>query len=111
MYMFRHDDVANRDKAITLARLFQDREESVPGSRRTEEGQSPVAGTSDEVQVVRTVRAMQARGHDKTIVSAASYPPLQKTQGRGTRSFETGKKKSLKGWATGRPLSQRVPAK
>jgi len=29
---------------------------------------------------------------DKTLASAASYPPLQKTQGRGTRSFETGKK-------------------
>lgn len=40
------------------------------------------------------------------MVSAASYPPLQKTQERGTRSFEMGKRKSsLKAWAT-RPYNK-----
>jgi hypothetical protein len=114
MYMFRHDDIADDDKAITLARLFQDREESVPGARRTEEGQSPVAGTRNKVQVMRTVRAMQARGHDKAIVSAASYPPLQKTQepalsvveGTGHPQFRNGKEKTTpKGQVTRRTIS------
>ena len=36
------------------------------------------------------------------MVSIASCPPLQKAQGRGTRSFETGRKNE-QGWAT-RPL-------
>ena len=30
------------------------------------------------------------------MVSAASYPPLQKSQGRGTLSFETGRVKQIK---------------
>src|SRR5579862_7719550 len=35
------------------------------------------------------------------MISAASYPPLYKTQGRGTHSFITGREKpSAKGWAT-----------
>jgi hypothetical protein len=34
---------------------------------------------------------------DKTLASAASYPALRKTQGRGTRSFETGKKSERSG--------------
>jgi hypothetical protein len=33
------------------------------------------------------------------MVAAASYPPLHKTQGRGTRSFETGEK-NFNGGAT-----------
>jgi hypothetical protein len=53
------------------------------------------------VQVVGAVDAMQSGRHDKPMISAASYPPLHKTQGRGTHSFITGKKKpSVKGRAT-----------
>ena len=44
------------------------------------------------------------------MVSRASYPPLQKSQGRGTRSFEMGKRKpSLKAWATRQELSSGTP--
>jgi hypothetical protein len=46
------------------------------------------------VQVMRAVGEMQAAGHDKLMVQAASYPPLQRTQGRGTQSSGTGKIKS-----------------
>ena len=33
---------------------------------------------------------VQAGGHGKTMVSAASYPPSHKTRERGTRCFRTG---------------------
>ena len=35
---------------------------------------------------------MQADGHNKPMVQAASYPPLQRTQGRGTHCSGTGRK-------------------
>jgi len=63
--------------------------------------QTPIAGTSDKVQVMRTVSAMQSAGHEQPIVSAASYPPLPKSQERGTQSFKTGNRETnLKGRAT-----------
>jgi len=40
--------------------------------------------------MMRAASAMQAAGHDKPIVSAASYPPSPKARGRGTHSFKTG---------------------
>ena len=53
------------------------------------------------MQVMRTVSTMQAGRHDNLMLSAASCPPLQKTQGRGTHSFETGKENlPLKGRGT-----------
>src|SRR5450432_1091518 len=39
----------------------------------------------------RTVSATQAAGVANPMVPAASYPPLQRTQGRGTQSSGTGK--------------------
>ena len=50
---------------------------------------------------MRTITMMQAGRHDNLMLSAASCPPLQKTQERGTHGFETGKKNlPLKGRAT-----------
>jgi hypothetical protein len=43
-----------------------------------------ITGTSDEVQMMSAVRAMQAAGHYRRMLSAVSLPPLQKAQGRGT---------------------------
>ena len=54
------------------------------------------------MQVMSAVGAMQAAGHDKPMVLAASYPPLQRTQGRGTQSSGT-KKARRKG---GPPATQ-----
>jgi hypothetical protein len=48
---------------------------------------------------MRTISTMQASRHDNLMASVASYPPLQKSQGRGTHSFETGNEKRLKGRA------------
>jgi hypothetical protein len=48
------------------------------------------------------MRTQQGFTGDKNIVSAASHPPLQKAQGRGTQSSGTGRD-NTEGWAT-RPL-------
>src|ERR1700722_6218705 len=45
----------------------------------------------------------------KKIVQATSYPPLQRTQGRGTHSFNTGKMR-VESWAT-RPRDDRAGEK
>src|SRR5258708_23297952 len=54
------------------------------------------------------VGPMQTAGHNKPMVQAASYPPLQKTQGRGTHSPGTGSQ-DAESRAT-RPTSYRVQA-
>jgi len=52
-------------------------------------------------QMMKCCGAMQSGRRGKPIVSAASFPPLHKTQGRGTHGFRTGKKKQgVEGWAT-----------
>jgi hypothetical protein len=96
--MFRHDHISDDHKAIALARLFENREEAVAGSRGAQFGQPAVAGTRDKVQVIGAVSAMQARRHERLMIQRASFPPLQKTQGRGTHgSLWEGK---IEGWAT-----------
>jgi len=94
VYMFRHHYVSDHHKAVPLTRLLKNRKEAVASLRRIQQRQSLVTRTGDKVQVVRAVGAMQARGHNNPMISAASYPPLQKAQGRGTHSFETGRKKA-----------------
>jgi hypothetical protein len=55
--------------------------------------QSPITGASDKVQVVQAVSAMQSAGYNQQLwYKRRRYPPLQKPQGRGTRSFEMGRK-------------------
>ena len=88
--MFRHYDISDDDETVALASLFENREELIAAPRRTKKRQAAVAGGSDKVQVVSAVDAMQAAGHNKPMVQAASYPPLQRTQGRGTQSSGTG---------------------
>jgi hypothetical protein len=89
--VLRHHDIPHYHETVTLARLFQNREEAVATTSGTEERQSPVAGASDKVQVMSAVSTVQSAGHSKPIVAAASYPPLQNTQGRGTQSSGTGR--------------------
>src|SRR5581483_8771031 len=84
MHMFRHHHVSDHHKAVTLTGLFENLEEAVAGLGRIQQRQSLITGTGDKVQVVSAVGSMQARGHNKPMVPA-SYPPLQKAQGRGTR--------------------------
>jgi len=63
--VFRHHDVSDDYETVALPRLFQDGEETVAVSRGTEKRQSPVTRTSDKVQVMGAVSAMQTARHDK----------------------------------------------
>src|SRR5208282_127190 len=94
MNVLRHHNITDHDKAITLPRLFKNFEEAVGRLCRVEERQPSITRASDKVQMVSTVGAVEADGDDKPIESAASYPPLYKTQERGTHSFGMGKKKT-----------------
>jgi hypothetical protein len=96
MNMLGHHDVSDDYESVLLPRLFENGKEAVARTGCVEEWQAVIARASDKVQVMRTISTMQAGRHDKLMVSAASYPPLQKTQERGTRSFETGRRE-LKG--------------
>ena len=87
----RHD-ISDDYEPVFLPRLFEDRKEAVACAWRIEEWQTVIARVSDKVQVLRTIRAMQTGRHDNLMVSAASYPPSQKSQARGTHSFKTGRK-------------------
>jgi hypothetical protein len=101
--VLRHDHIADNDKTVTLPRLLENFQEAVTRFSRIEERQSPITRAGDKLQMVSAVSTMQAGGHGKPMVSAASFPPLQKTQGRGTHSFGTGKEEpDAKGWATRR---------
>jgi hypothetical protein len=57
--MFRHDDLSHNDETVLLAHLFENRQEAVAATRSLQKGQSSVAGTSDKVQVMCAVTAMQ----------------------------------------------------
>src|SRR5208282_5018290 len=90
-------DIADDYETVTLAGLFENRQERVTAARGAQKRQSAVTGGSDKVQVMSAVSSMQAAGHSKPMVQAASYPPLQRTQERGTHCFRTGKKEPQKG--------------
>src|SRR5262249_2725799 len=90
--MFWHDNVSHNDETVSLAHLFENREEAVAATRSLQKGQSLVAGTSNEVQVVRPVHAMPTAGRDKSHGAGSIVPPLQETQGRGTHCCGTVKK-------------------
>ena len=66
--MFWHHHVSHHHKAITLARLFQNREGAVAAGRGAQKRQSPVVRGSDKVQMMSAVSPMQAAGHNKPIV-------------------------------------------
>src|SRR5450755_1367393 len=90
------DNISDDHETIALARLFQNGEETVAGPRRTKKSGSPVVRTSDKVQVVRAVSAMQAAGH-KAHGTGSIVPALAKTQGRGTHGSVTGRNQHRKG--------------
>jgi len=84
--------------SIRRPRIQQNR--SLPPPLEDKEDKEYAGGrASDKVQVVSAVGAVKAGRHGKPMVSAASFPPLHKTQERGTHSFATGKER-LRGWAT-----------
>ena len=91
MDMLGHHYISDHDETVALAHLLKDRQETVAVRGSTEKRQTSIAGTGDKVQVMCALGAMQSAGHEHLMVSAASCPPLRKTQGRGTHSFGMGK--------------------
>jgi hypothetical protein len=94
--VFGHDSVTDDHKTILPACLFENGEEAVAGASGSKRGQSSITRIGDKVQLMSTTSAMQSGGHGRTMVSVASHPPLQKAQGRGTHSIETGEKTDSK---------------
>jgi len=91
MHMFGHHDIADHDKPVTLARLLQDRKESIPRLPRTEEREPPIAGASDKVQVMGAVTAMQSCRHDQAHTTGSIVPALAKNARAGHPQFRNGK--------------------
>jgi hypothetical protein len=97
--VFRHHNITDDDEAITLASLFQNFKECIAAERAAQKRQSPVARGSDKVQVMSSVGAMQAAGHNKSnsigsIVpapSASSGQALAKNARTGHPLFRNGK--------------------
>ncbi len=101
--VLRHHHLSHDDEPITLAGLFQNREEAVAGARGVEKRQSLVTGTGDKVQVMRTVTAMQAAGHNNSWYGQhRSRPRTKREDGAPTVS-----KREAKTWKPG-PPAQRV---
>jgi hypothetical protein len=99
--VFGHNDVSHQHEAVALARLFHNREEAVAASRAAEERASPVARTSDKVQVMRAISAMQSAGHVKPHRTGSTVPALAKNARTGHPRFRNGKTKiDQKAWAT-----------
>ena len=78
----RHDDVADHHEPIPLACLLQSREKAVAAARCSEKA-IVVAGTSDKVQVMGAVSAMQTARHDKqnSTGSTAARPCKERKDG------------------------------
>jgi hypothetical protein len=94
---------SDHDKTVAPTRLFENHEEAITSSRGTEKRQSPIARTGDKLRMVRAIGSMQSAGREQPMVSAASYPPLQKTQepalsvveGTGHPQLRNGKKRQV----------------
>lgn len=100
--VFGHDYISHDDEAVPLTSLLQDRKEAIATARAVEKRQSPVTGAGDKVQVMRTVTAMQAAGHDKRHGTSSIAPALAQNARTGHPHSETGRE-MRKAWAT-RPL-------
>ncbi len=107
--MFRHDDISDDHKAVTLARLFQYREEAIAAVRGVKKRQSPVTGTGDKVQRMSAVSAMQTAGHDKAYGIGSIVPALAKNARAGHPQFRNGKIKAMEGWATRQSSGPAIP--
>jgi hypothetical protein len=83
--------IAHDDEAITLASLFQNRQEGIAAARRAQKRQSPVARGSDKVQVMSAIGAMQAAGHNKPHGTGSIVPALAKNARAGHPLFRNGK--------------------
>ena len=91
--MLWHHNITHDHEPITLAGLFQHRNEGIAASRRTEKWQSPITRAGNKVQVMSAVGAMQAAGHDKPHGIGCIVPALAKNARTGHPQFRNGKEK------------------
>src|ERR1700685_3272984 len=105
--VLRHHHISHDDEPITLAGLFQNREEAVAGVRCAEKRQPPVAGAGDKVQVMRTVTAMQAAGHNNSWYRQHRARPRRKREAGAPTVSEMGKEEP-EGRATPPPTAVRA---
>jgi hypothetical protein len=61
--MFRHNHVSVDDEAILATRFFQDVSESISTFRCPQDRLTSIAAAGDEMQVLRTVVAMELSRH------------------------------------------------
>jgi hypothetical protein len=62
--MLGHDNIAEDDELKTAAYLFHDREKKVSAVCGTQERETVVAATGDEVEVTAAVVSFEAPGHE-----------------------------------------------
>jgi hypothetical protein len=91
--MFGHHDVTDDHASIARSHLFKDGEEAITAMGRTQKRQASIAGTSDKVQVMSAVCAMQTAGHDKSHTIGSIVPALAKSARAGHPQFLNGKQK------------------
>src|ERR1700728_2287977 len=77
--VFRHDDVSDNYEPVALPGRLQNRKEAIAARWCAKKRQAVITGTSNEVQMMSAVRAMQAAGHYKRMLSAVSHPALAKS--------------------------------
>jgi hypothetical protein len=106
MNVLRHHDIADNNEAITLASLFQNREEGIAAARGVQERQSPVARGSDKVQMMSAVGAMRAAGHDQPHSTGSIVPALAKNARAGHPLFRNGRENPRN---TGHPSPSSTP--
>jgi len=89
--VFRHDHVTDDHKTVPTPRLLKNGEETVASIRGTEQGHASIARIGDKVQVMSTIAAMQADGHDQAMLPGSMAPALAKSARAGHPRFRNGK--------------------
>jgi len=100
--MFRHHDISHNHESVSLAYLFENREEAVAAVGAVQKWQSSIAGTGDKVQVMRTVSAMQAAGHGTSHGTGSSDTRPCKKRKDGAPTVSERERKDAEPWATRR---------
>jgi len=73
MEVFRHDHVAEHNKAVALPDFFQKVEQQVATAGSAQQGKSAVTTAGDEVQIVGTVVTFEAARHDGILGQWATW--------------------------------------
>jgi hypothetical protein len=67
MNVFRHDDISQHHEPITPANPIENLQEQITVCLVLEKGSAPVTTESQKVQVVTTIKSVQAFGHERRV--------------------------------------------